>query len=73
MRKLFNVLKVDYEDLLTILVEIQRLNNQLMSYNYNDVDSEPLIPNLTFGRRLDEGYHQRWRDFKLPRDYRSLA
>ena len=20
-----------------------------------------------------EGYHQRWRDYKLPRDYRSLT
>ena len=58
LRKLFNVLKVDYEDLLTILVEIQRvINNRPLTYNYNDVDSEPLTPNhLIFGRRLDINY-----------------
>ena len=55
MRKLLNVLKVDYEDLLTIFVEIQRvINNRPLTYNYNDVDSEPLTPNhLISGRRLD--------------------
>ena len=26
-----------------------------------------------FGLRLTEGYHQRWRDYKLPRDYRSFT
>ena len=58
MRKLLNVLKVDYEDLLTILVEIQRVtNNRPLTYNYNDVDSEPLTPkHLMFGRRLDINY-----------------
>ena len=58
LRKLLNVLKVDYEDLLTILVEIQRvINNRPLTYNYNDVDSEPLTPNhRIFGRRLDINY-----------------
>ena len=57
-RKLLNVLKVDYEDLVTILVEIQQvINNRPLTYNYNDVDSEPLTPNhLIFGRRLDINY-----------------
>ena len=46
IRKPLNVLKVDYEALLTILVEIQRIiNNRLFTYNYNDVDSEQLTPN----------------------------
>ena len=55
LRKLLNVLKVDYEDLLTILVETQRVvNNRPLTYNYNGADSEPLTPNhLIFGRRLD--------------------
>ena len=58
LRKLLNVLKVDYEDLLTILVEIQRaINNRPLTYNYYDVDSEPLTPNhLIFVRRLDINY-----------------
>ena len=58
LRKLLNVLKVDYEDLLTILVEIQRvINNRPLTYNYNDVDSEPLTHNhRIFGRRLDINY-----------------
>ena len=58
MRKLLNVLKVDYEDLLTIFVEIQRvINNRPLTDNYNDVDSEPLTSNhLISGRRLDINY-----------------
>ena len=58
MRKLLNTLKVDYEDLLTIFVEIQRvIKNRPLTYNCYDVDSEPLTPNhLTFGRRLDINY-----------------
>ena len=58
LRKLLNVLKVDYEDLLTILVEIQRvINNRPLTYNYNDVDSEPLThKHRIFGRRLDINY-----------------
>ena len=58
IKKPLNVLKKDYEALLTILVEIQRItNNHLFTYNYNDVDSEPLTPNhLIFGRRLDINY-----------------
>ena len=58
MRKLLNVLKVDYEDLLTILVEIPWvINNCPLTYNYNNADSEPLTPNhLIFGRRLDINY-----------------
>ena len=58
LRKLLNVLKVDNEDLLTILVEIQRVvNNRPLTYNYNGANSEPLTPNhLIFGRRLDINY-----------------
>ena len=26
-----------------------------------------------FVTQILEGYHKRWRDFKLPRDYRSLT
>ena len=51
LEKTINVLKVDYEDSLTILVEIQRvINNRPLTYNYNDVDSEPLTPILYLAR-----------------------
>ena len=58
LRKLLNVLKVNYEDLLTILIEIQRvINKRPLTYNYNDVNSEPLTPNhLIIGRRLHINY-----------------
>ena len=51
-------MKVDYEDLLTILVEIQRvINSHPFTYNYNGADSGPLTRNhLIFGRRLDINY-----------------
>ena len=56
--KQLNVLKVDYEGLLTILMEIQRvINNRPSIYNYNDVDSEPLTPShFIFRGRLDINY-----------------
>ena len=58
LRKPLNVLKIDSDDLLTILVEIQRvINNRPLTYNYNDIDSEPLSSNhLIFGKRLDINY-----------------
>ena len=31
------------------------------------------FPEDPFVTQILEGYHQRWRDFKLPRDYRSLT
>ena len=53
LKKLLKVLKVDYKDLLSILVEIQRvINSRLLTYNYNDVDCEPLTPNH-LGRSFD--------------------
>ena len=56
LKKLLKVLKVDYKDLLSILVEIQRvINNRLLTYNYNDVDCEPLTPNH-LGRSFDVNY-----------------
>ena len=58
LRKLLNVLKVDYEDLFIALVEIQRvITNLLLTYNYDDVCSQPITPNhLIFGWRLDINY-----------------
>ena len=58
LRKLLNVLKVDYEDLFIALVEIQRvITNLLLTYNYEDVCSQPITPNhLIFGWRLDINY-----------------
>ena len=58
LRKLLNVLKVDYEDLFIALVEIQRvITNLLLTYNYDDVCSQPITPNhVIFGWRLDINY-----------------
>ena len=58
LRKLLNVLKVDYEDLFIALVEIQRvITNLLLTYNYDDVCSQPITPyHLIFGWRLDINY-----------------
>ena len=58
LRKLLNVLKVDYEDLFIALVEIQRvITNLLLTYNYDDVFSQPITPNhVIFGWRLDINY-----------------
>ena len=54
LKKVLQNALVTYEELITILTEIEMiLNNRPLTYIYDDVSSEPLTPNhLVYGRQL---------------------
>ena len=56
LRKSLGKRKVNYEEMLTLLIEIERIiNNRPLTYVSGDFSSEPLTPNhLIYGRRISK-------------------
>ena len=61
LKKVLGNSKISYEQMLTLLVEVEKIvNNRPLTYTDNDITEEPVTPNhLLFGRRLDQSVRLR--------------
>ena len=60
LNKCLSKSKVTYEEMLTLLIEIEKIiNNRPLTYVYNDLSEEPLTPShLVNGRRLGHNFSE---------------
>ena len=64
LKKCLSNSKVTYEEMLTLLIEIEKIiNNRPLTYVYNDLSEEPLTPShLVNGRRLGKNVSEEVND-----------